>query len=522
MAVVNNPRVTVKLIPDTSVYGLMSRRLLIVGVTRNDDLFEDGSKTAYLSLSNTTSYEQLSIKDVRSMIGEGETLQRFRMAQAVTQRIVPIDFLLVKNDAAEAAGKTINITGVPKISTTVSMFIFDKNKYSVSIDYTAGQTADELAVNLAEAFDRINDAPFSIAVSASTLTVKYKDGTCLDYIPIHIDCADRALKATFGSEKVLPTLPQNDLFDILSDIRFTGVLWPEYFESKKQVLINFLSARFNAENAVMDGRGYIGATGDLVGLQTLYNGINSQHIVVPCSPQLDRPTYHGCANFITNDMYCAFLAGAVALSQTEGADVTDLVSGADGLRDYTGGNHMASLPLHGMPVSESTVTPARLYWMQSEQDILTEQGFSTWGVNSAGNTVVSGECRTMWKTDAGGNENDTWTQLEFVETSSVVRELTSSWLRISTAKQRMTEGELVTGLSMINEESLMEKYVVFYGEIADNGLVARGAEATKLLRANTRFTFIPGKTKISMTGRNTIVSHVGAVDYTLQITQNLS
>lgn len=522
MSAVSNPRVTVKLVPDQSVYGIAARRILLIGTASNANVFDAGENTAYLSLSNSTSYESMSVDQMREIIGAGDTLERFRMAQTATKRLVPIDLLLVKNDVAASTGKVATIESVPTITTDVTAFIYNKNRYSVTVRFTAGQTKAQLATALADAFNEINDAPFTVAASTDKLTITYSDGLCLSYIPIQFDCADKALKITFTGDEVLPTQPQNDLLDIVGEVRYTGVLFPEYYQSKLSILVNWLSIRFNVTNQVMDGRGYIGATGDLVGLQTEYSTFNTQHIVVACSPLLDKTNYVGSSNFTTNDIYCAFLAGAVARTQIEGADVTDLISGADGLRDYTGGSHMASLPLHNMPVLESTPTNMALYWREPEQAQLADKGFSTWGTNSAGNTVISGDSRTLWATDAAGNENYTWRQLEFIETSSVVRELTVSWLRITCGKTRMTEGELVAGLSMENEESLMEKYVIFYQELAENGLVVKGDEAVKLLRQNTRFVFTPSKTSISMTGRNTIVSHVGEIDYTLQITQNLS
>lgn len=523
MASINKPSVTVKLVPDRSNYGITPRRILLVGSTAQASVFDGSETVSLLRLSNTTSYESMSVEQMKALIGEGDTLERFRMCQASTKKLVPIDLLLVKNDvAASTTGMSATIDGVPAINTEIRAFIYNKNRYSVAIKFTAGQTAEDIATALADAFSAIADAPFTVEAATNTLTIKYKDGLCLKYIPIQFECADKALKVSFADTELLPTLPQNDLFDIVKEVRYTGILWPEYFQSKLSILNNWLSLRFNTTNGVLDGRGYVGATGDLVSLQTTYSEFNSQHIVVPCSPLLKKNNFSGGANFTTNDVYCAFLAGAVARSQTEGADVTDLISGAEGLRDYTGGNHMCSLPLHNMPVTESTPTDATLYWSNHEQEALENKGFSTWGTNRAGNAVISGDSRTLWQTDAAGNENDTWRQLEFIETSSVLRELTDSWLRITCGKTRMTEGEMVVGLSMVNARGLMEKYVIFYQELAEQGIVVKGNEAIKLLRKYTTFNVIPSKTNVSMTGRNTIVTHIGEVDYTLQITQNLS
>ena len=82
----------------------------------------------------------------------------------------------------------------------------------------------------------------------------------------------------------------------------------------------------------------------------------------------------------------------------------------------------------------------------------------------------------------------------------------------------MTDGDIVSGLSMIDEQAMMEKWLVFYDkDLADLGLVIKGAKALKTLRANTTFKFIFDKTKIEMTGKVTIVTHVGEVDYNMQI-----
>ena len=520
MTAVSNPIVTVKLIPDQSNVSLAPRRILVVGTIAKslNAIFEGSEKTAYLNISTGSSYEAVSDASMRTMIGDGDTYERFIMAKKASGGLVPIDLLLVKNEVADGAGKTITVSTVPTINTTIKAFVYNKQRYSVAVAYKVGQTASDLAAALAAAFVAIDNKPFDVTVSGAALTVTYKDGLCLGYVPIHFECDDKTFKAIITGSETLPTAPQNDLFDVIGDVRYTQILYPSYYRSKLTVVDSLLKDRFNTRNAVKDGRAYIGLCANLVNSLEATDEFNTQSIFVASSPLLDRANYAGGANFTTDDIYCAFMAGAIARMQTDGADITDLISGAEGLRDYSGGGHIASLPLHNMPVTDSIPTKSTLYWNQTEQEQLTAVGLSTWGANVKGNTVISGDCRTLWKTDAAGNENLTWSQLEFMETSSIVRERVDSWLRITTGKTRMTDGDIVSGLSMIDEQAMMEKWLVFYDkDLADLGLVIKGAKALKALRANTNFKFVFDKTKIEMTGKVTIVTHVGEVDYNMQI-----
>jgi hypothetical protein len=312
-----------------------------------------------------------------------------------------------------------------------------------------------------------------------------------------------------------------DLFDLVGETRYTSVLWPDYYRDTAQFPLSFLLSRFNGDNQIVDGVVYTTQTNTLSGVIDDTASIQGQPIVFASDRQIDGlfGASVGANSTKLADVRMAFLALAIDRSRVDGADVSDLVSGALGLADYTGGAELASLPYHNIAIPDTVPSNSKWYWSEPEQRILRENNISTWGVNRANNTEISGDMLTMWKTDAMGNPNTTWTSLEDLWTSSTVREYTDSSLRTYLAKIRMTNGDVIFDRSMANEQVVENKVMAIYRELGQMCLCTAGGTAEKAMKKTLSVNHTPSKKMVEISATFEIISQVGTVSFNLRITQ---
>ena len=99
MSSINIPDVSVNLVPEQSVGDLTRPRALVVGTipaSKNAIFGADTSK--FLQVSQQVSFEQMDDSDIAEMVGTGSLYHRIVMAKKGSNKLVPIDLLLVKNN----------------------------------------------------------------------------------------------------------------------------------------------------------------------------------------------------------------------------------------------------------------------------------------------------------------------------------------------------------------------------------------------------------------------------------------
>jgi phage tail sheath gpL-like len=361
---------------------------------------------------------------------------------------------------------------------------------------------------------------FSSGVSSGIYTATANDtGTNANHYGIKIEGVVPGLVATIASFQTLatgtgaPTVTST--LDAIEGIRYTGVIWPEDWVTP--ALITEFDSRFNASNAIMDGTIFQGKTA--VYADDLAAGalLNSQVICLMGSALIDLADNKGPAVVRPADWVCCEFAGTRAKRLTPGASIADSIITTSGGLDAFGGPHTASLPYFNTPLKLTPTTPASNQWTGTEQLALEGAGFTTYGVNSAQNAMIMGPVVTTWLTDAGGNDNISFSYLNYVDTGSNCREIFYNTLKATYAQSRLTGGDLVAGFSMTNKEAVKAELLRIYRVLAGIALTQAGREAESFFAQNTTVTVDLANRLTTIDGPLPIVTQLGTINYSLQL-----
>jgi hypothetical protein len=520
MSSVSIPYVSAQLVPGITGVSLERPRMLVVGtVPQSKNSIFDGDPYKLLSVSPLSSYESVPLKDLATTFGTGELYHRLKYAQFGVNKAYPIDILLVKNNTSTAATTTITFANNAVEKGTLSVDVFNGFEFSATVAYEAGATPTALATAVVSQLNTGANKPFAAANVAGVVTLTWVDGFVSQSVPIHVVLKDAATTAVVSHvANVVPTQPGSDVFDAIGDTRYTSILWPEWLFNSVGVANSLLLDRFNTFNRILDGVVYTTITESYSNILLNTQTLQGQ----PMSFWADRKVNGlfgasiGSNNKAMPDVRMAFVAGAIDRYRTEGADLTDIVSSANGLLDYTGGVALASLPYHNIPVPKTKPSNPLWYFDNADQSSLNDFNLSTWGVNRAGVQEITGRARTMWKVDAAGNENKTWSPLEHLWTSSVVREYQFLKVKQYLAKMRLTGGALVIGRSMTNATLLKEELIGWYSELAKQAIVLDGGEYIASFAKKLTVSIVPEDQNVIIAGVYPIVTHDGAVYFTIQ------
>ena len=529
MSAVNQPYVTASLVPDASVVSLEQTRLLIVGAIGsigegvNRPLFGAGT-SAFLQASPNASYEQYSESAMLALLGAGSTFERWKAAKAGSNGVVPIDFLLTANTTTATTTLTVSV-GAGELGGSLYVSVYDANQYNVTVDLSTAKTANELAAEIDAALSAYTTLPATVSVATNVVTLTWQDGFVPESTPIHVHTpiGSVASVAVSVSAQTAPDLigVNAGLMDLIGDQRYTHIAWPDYFETKLNIVDDLLTERFNLFNDVASGAAWTTMTREtVIDLQTDTATLDTQNIIVVAAKLVNGlfDASIGADKTRSPDADVAFLAAAHARMLTPDASLVDLGFIADGTKDYSGGYHMASFPMHNIVIPYVKPANPRWYFTFAEQSLLNGSNVSTYGVNRSGTTTVSGNMLTMWKTDSAGNVNLTYQQVEYLYTAMTIREYMDSAARIKYANQRMTQGETVIGYSMVNQATVEEWVLSEYRKLGNIALVTKGAAADKSFRKALSVTLNPAQTRITIAATYEIVTHVGIVDFTIRTT----
>lgn len=421
MASIKQPVVSVKLIPELSTVSLGQRRALIVGtVPQSKNTIFGTNSTVFLQDSQAVSFESKTDGELESLFGTGRLFHTLKQAIAGSAKAYPIDVLLVKNAVATDT-TTLTFAGSATSKGKLYFSIFDANQFSTTVEYDAGDTAFEVGNRVYNSLITKVNQPFTMDLALDgAITFTWLDGFNTDSTPIHAKCLDAGLAPVITNVSTTATTqPNANIFETGGDQRYTTVLFPDYYlASVSTVLIPFLRDRLNVYNSILDGVGYVAKTDTLINLVQDTATLQSEGVVISAHKLIDGlfNASIGSADTQCPDMMLAFAATAIDRTAVEGADITDIISGAPELSDYTGGAALASLPYHNMPILNTLPNNPAWYFTLEEQRTLCEKGLATMGVNSAGNQNITGNFVTLWKTDVAGNPNNVWTPLEHIRT----------------------------------------------------------------------------------------------------------
>jgi phage tail sheath gpL-like len=388
-----------------------------------------------------------------ALFGAQSMLAALIRACKVRNQQVQIDAISLDDDgAAVQATGSFDLTAGPATEDGSLEIIFGSEKnYKATIAVTSGDTVTVIGDAIEAAVNAVANRQVEAlnAVGIVGITAK-QGGTYGNSIPLEIrgEVAGITTGVTGMSGGLTdPTL--TGVFDVIAEKRYQGIVWP--YPNDTTPVRSLLDPRFNADGQVLDGVAFT-ALNDTVGnLTSLATALNSQSLVI-IGGKLEAETNYAGGDVVEIPMLkAAQFAGFRALRlDVDGFSISDLVITANGPLDSFGGPALASKPYFNTPFADLFPIKTGRGFDSLEIETLKDAGVSIVGNNPAGNTVVSGEIVTTYKTDSAGNPDITFTFLNYVDTASQAREYFFNNYRKRFAQSRLTEGDILKGRDMAN------------------------------------------------------------------------
>jgi len=485
MSGISKPDINIALLSANNVLNIGTRRDLIVAQnpgSSSNELFnsiEDKTQTELDTLFGASSFIRFLVQEWLDANQTGNNVK------------AELDVIaLAPAGGAVASTGTITFAGTATADGTITMNILSEKKFEETVSVSSGDAAAAVGVAVSAAYASVA-APFSVADNASgVVTITATDlGTAGNFYGMKITGVPAGLTATLaafsgGTGEATVT----GAFDLVGGVRYQGILWPTHLFSTIAEMVDFLDARFNSANEILDGVGFIGDFDTLTNLKSGVNAQNSQSLVAlgnsivvaatnQTGPIVTHPPDWSAAEFMANR----------ARRLTEEASISSIVTTNAG-GDQFGGSSLASLPYFNTPFNLTALSISEEQFDDAEQNELNTAGFSVMGANRPGTDMIAGTVVTTYKKDAAGNDDISFKFLEFVDTASVVREFLFVNLKSEFAQTRLTDGDLIPGRSMANADSIKAVFLRFMAILADLALVQGGREAAKAIENATTVT----------------------------------
>jgi phage tail sheath gpL-like len=517
MAVTSNPKVLIQLTPADIVQAVEERRSLVTG-----QLGVSATAAAGALVQNV---HAMTNAEIFALFGVGELSHRIFSLLSSAGKYYPVDVIgMAVNGGATAAAGTVTFAGTATESKSIYIGIVDAVQWNIQIDIVTGDTAAVVAGKLNTAIAAQVNPVFTASVLGAVVTITANDlGTYGNDYGLSVTGSAAGITTAlvaFTGGATNPVL--TTIFDGVGDIRYTSILWPEAWKAQWTTLNSFLLPRFNADNAVLDGQGFIGSTDTYANNKTLMADKNSQVVVFAGNNKISTSTHKGPAILRPADYVLAEFVGIRERRLTTNAPVANYIVAKNGPLDAVGGPSLASLPLFNTPLYDTPVGNASELYTEIEQADLEAEAFSIYGVNRAKNTAIMGPVTTSWTTDQAGNLNPSFKYLEYVDTGSICREIFMNVLKATYAQSRLTQGDLVEGRSFANAASIEAKLLSIYKTLSLAGLVQAGREAEKYFTKGTVVTIDMALGKATVYGPLPIVTQLRRINYTLQFSFDIT
>lgn len=513
---VAQPDVTASLRADGVTAGLTPEKMLFVGQKIG------GSAVAGALTQNLPG----DANSIDALVGAaspiGLAMKRARRRNGETQ----FDFIALDDNAGGvAATGSIVVTGPATEDGEILLYVGSKkfNKYTIAI--TSGDTATVIgdAIEAAITADAAVTVTASNALGTVTLTAKSK-GTVGNTIGVKAEGTVGGVTVAITAMSAGATDPVlTGVFDVVGNQRYQGVWWQ--FDQDLATLTDFLDPRFNVANNVLDGRGFVGSTDTYANHLSALGALNSKSLSIVVDNLIDEADHRGPAVLDLPSVKAAEFAATRALRRTDGAVLGDLVISRS-TRDSFGGAWQNSKPYFNTLFPDLLVPDAGDSFTDVEIEGLLAAGGWVVDANRAYTAVVAGEVVTTYKTDSAGNPDPTFGFLNYVDTSTAIREYIVNNTRAKFPQFRATGGALLNGVDSANEASVAAYIAELNDQLGDSGLVNTGTgtvdgenvDYDKQFRENLTVVLNPVSGKFSVGMKAFIVTQFREAVYDIAVT----
>jgi len=509
--VIREPEVTIALVSSDTLVGNKPQRILAIGQKLAGGTAVSGALVT--QIQNDNSWDTLF--GAKSMLsGQCRNVRRYNT-------VTRLDAIaLDDNGSAVQATGTMTIAGTAAtVAGLITFYIGSKVDYRFQIPVAVGDTPSIVATTLTIAINAHATVPVTCSNTAGAITITAENGgTVGNTIGLEL-----SVKNVVGLSAVVATPMSGGLidpsftglFDVIEDERYQTYLWA--YTDDIDTIKNELDSRWNVSNNILDGVAFMLVDDTLSGALATLDALNSQSLCVFADEFVNTATHKGGAILEIPYATAAQIASISALRLTDGAAIGRFVIARQGGLDRFGSSALASLPFFNTPIPDLPLMNVKDGWTAPEQEFIKQSGGSIVGNNISNNEVLLGEVLTTYKTDVASNPDITFKYLEYVQTSSNIREFYFNNLKARFAQSRLTEGALIAGRAMANGAVIEAFCTQLYQQLANIVLVQDGETALKFYKQNLLVTLDLAQGKATVQMIVPIVTQLRVILATIQI-----
>lgn len=510
MTLVNQPDVTVNILAANTLVANTGQKVLFIGQKTAAGSAVDGALN--INIANDNSWDTLFGIDsmMAKMIRDARKLNADVRFDAIA---------LDDNGAAVDAEGTITIVGDAAEDGTLYIIVGSKNNHRFTIPITSGDVIADIATAIAAAITADTKCPCDASATLGVVTITaVNGGTVGNTIGIKVEgtVAGSVLTvvgmASGATDPVLTTV-----FDVIGEQRYQTIVWP--YDQDLDTVKDFLDARFNTTNDVQDGMAIVSISDTVSNLNTTLTALNSQSLAINADEEVSSSVYAGPALLEIGYSKSAQFAAIRSLRLEPETDISQFVITRNGARDSFGGPALASKPYFNTPFPYFPQVDIGDGFARAESETLHDNGGFVIGNNVAGNASIAGEVVTTYKTDSAGNPDVSFKYMNYVDTISNVREYYFNNLKARFAQSRLTEGALIRGRDMANQELIESFCTQLYSELSGDEFVLTqaGEEALKFFNSKIVVTLDLSTGTVTINMEVPIVTQLRTILATVQI-----
>jgi len=504
MSIISKPKITVNKIPQTVAVENEEQKVLFLG-----QMITTGTATASAGELNTsigTASEEDGLFDAKSQIAG--MIRAFREVNKKTR----VDAIPLADNGATKATAVATFTGTATEAGTLTVIVGSRKKHSYELAISNTDTATAVGDLLVSAITADGDAPFTAVNVTGTVTITASNaGTEANSFGIEYSGAVAGISLALTGWTGGATNPVlTSVFDVIGTERYQHIVYPSGYGY--DFMEDFLDARWNVDNDILDGQAYTCTTDTIANLRVAGALLNSKSLTVIAEKTYDETKYKGSQMMEVDYQKAATFAGIVSLRLTKDANLTRILTVKDASKDVFGGVALASLPIHNTLLSNMSLNDTAKGWTSDEMAELNELGFSVIGNNQARNAVITATAKTMYKTDVAGNPDPIFGTLNAVQTSSNSAEYIFNNLKSDLAQIRLTEGATAQNRAIADSGFIKNLLLNYYDVLSDpNGdyLLLRAGDVERKKFANNlniEISLLEGK--VTVTNKANIISQL--------------
>jgi phage tail sheath gpL-like len=473
-----NPSVTLDILPATTLISVEPQKVLLVGQ----------QTAAATAVSGELTENILNDSSEDTLFGKNSMLAGMARMFKRVNKLTQLDLIGLDDAAGTPATGTITFADTATENGTLVVNIGSRKNNSLNIDIVSGDTETVVAAALVAAItaDLTNLTTAGNVAGVVTLTAVHDglEGNTIGLEVVGSVAGITSSMTVMTGGLTNPTL--TTLLDVVSDkLRYQTIAFPSTYDLT--IFTDFLDARSNVTNNILDGSAYVSITDTFSALDTIGDGEDTLNLIVLGNQKVDKALYKGSAEFELDANIAALYAAVDSLRLTDGSNLSRLVTSVNGARDTTGGIHLASLPYFNTPLNDLSVIDQDVHWTQLEIDSLNDAGISVLENDQNNRKILMGEVVTTYKTNNAKQPDPTFKFQNIVRSSRNVREFIVNNIRAAYPQHRLTDaGQSIAQHNFTDSDQVAGFLTGLYQTLSEAGFVLTrsGEENLRFVKDN--------------------------------------